>query len=128
MTLAFTPLLATLGPSALLLLVAIVFAETGLLVGFFLPGDSLLFTAGLFAASGVISTPVAVLIGATWLAAVIGDQVAYRIGTRIGPIVLVKPRSRLLSPRHHRAARDLFDRYGPKAIILARFVAVARTL
>ncbi|MBJ7531094.1 MAG: cytochrome O ubiquinol oxidase, partial [Nocardioides sp.] len=69
MTAIFVPLLATLGPAALLLLCAVVFAETGLLVGFFLPGDSLLFAAGLLVATGTIPVPVLLVVAATWASA-----------------------------------------------------------
>ncbi|MCM3515152.1 DedA family protein [Nocardioides sp. P86] len=127
MTAIFVPLLATLGPAALLLLCAVVFAETGLLVGFFLPGDSLLFAAGLLVATGTIPVPVLLVVAATWASASVGDQVAYTIGRRYGPRLFDRRPSRLFSPRHVSAARAFFDRHGHKAVILARFVPLART-
>ncbi|MCW2798346.1 VTT domain-containing protein [Nocardioides sp.] len=127
MILALNPLLAALGPAALLVLMAIVFAESGLLVGFFLPGDSLLFTAGILVASGVIPLPLWVVAAGVVVAAVAGDQVGYSIGRRFGPRVFSRPDSRLFSTRHVGRAEAFFERHGPKAVILARFVPVIRT-
>jgi membrane-associated protein len=128
MTIAvLTPLMISLGPVALLLVMAIVFAESGLLIGFFLPGDSLLFLAGAFVASGVIDLPLWLLILAVAIAAIAGDQVGYMIGGRIGPRVFSRPDSRLFSRSHADAAQRFFDRHGPKAVILARFVPIVRT-
>jgi membrane-associated protein len=105
-------------------LFAIVFIESGLLVGFFLPGDSLLFTAGLLAADGRLSYPV-IVIGCV-LAAIIGDQVGYTIGARVGPRILT--RDRWYSRPHHVArAEHFFSSHGGRAILLARFVPIART-
>ena len=105
----------------------VVFAETGLLAGFFLPGDSLLFTAGLLVAHGVIGMPIWAVIVMVSVAAIAGDQVGYLIGRRLGPRVLNRPQSRLLDPAHLQRASTFFDRHGPRAVILARFVPVART-
>jgi membrane-associated protein len=127
MTLALVPLLASLGSAALLLLVGVVFAETGLLVGFFLPGDSILFAAGLFVSTGVIPLPLSLVLAATWAAAVAGDQVGYSIGHRVGPRLFASDTSRWWSRRHLEAARRFFDRHGTKAVVLARFVPGART-
>ena len=129
MTLVLTPLLTVLGPFAVLLLAGVVFAETGLLVGFFLPGDSLLFAAGLFAAAGAIPVPVLVLGAAAWGAGVAGDQVAYAIGHRWGPGLVARGggRRRWLDVRHLDAAQRFFERHGPKAIVLARFLPLVRT-
>ncbi len=129
MTLVLTPLLTVLGPFAILLLAGVIFAETGLLIGFFLPGDSLLFAAGLFAAAGAIPVPVLLLGAAAWVAGVAGDQVAYAIGHRWGPRLMSRDggRRRWLNPHHLEAARRFFDRHGPKAVVLARFVPLART-
>ena len=126
MTLVLTPLLTVL---AVLLLAGVVFAETGLLVGFFLPGDSLLFAAGLFAAAGAIPVPVLVLGAAAWGAGVAGDQVAYAIGHRWGPGLVARGggRRRWLDVRHLDAAQRFFERHGPKAIVLARFLPLVRT-
>jgi membrane-associated protein len=128
MTIAIlTPLLVSLGPLALLLVMAIVFAESGLLIGFFLPGDSLLFLAGAFVASGVIGLPLGLLVLGVAVAAIAGDQVGYLIGLRLGPRLFSRPDSRLFRKSHAEAANLFFERHGPKAVILARFVPVVRT-
>ena len=110
-------------------LVAVVFAETGLLVGFFLPGDSLLVLAGLF--SAVRSAPVhlnlAVVVPGLFGAAVAGAQTAYLFGRRVGPTLFRRPDSRLFKQEHVERARRYFDRYGAKTIVVARFVPVVRT-
>lgn len=124
---ALTPLLLSLGPAALLLVMAIVFAETGLLVGFFLPGDSLLFLAGALVASHVIALPLAVVAVGAFIAAVAGDQVGYLIGRHYGPRIFSRHESRLFAPAHAERAQRFFDRYGPRAVIIARFVPVVRT-
>ncbi len=128
MTLVLVPLLASLGPAALLLLVAVVFVETGLLLGFFLPGDSLLFAAGLFVATGVMPLPLPLVIAATFTAAVLGDQLAFAIGRRGGRSLLRSRRPWTRRVEHHlAAAARFFDRHGPYAVVLARFVPLART-
>ena len=106
-------------------LFAIVFAESGLLVGFFLPGDSLLFTAGLLASKGTLSLPV-IMVGCT-VAAIVGDQVGYMIGRRAGPALFRRPESRFFHRKNAERARDYFVKNGPKTIILARFIPVIRT-
>ena len=106
-------------------LVAIVFTETGLLIGFFLPGDSLLITAGLVAATGHLNI--------WWLnalliaAAIIGDSVGYAIGWRAGPRLFTRPKSRLFNPRHVERTRAFYARHGAKTIVIARFVPIIRT-
>lgn len=117
-------LLATFGLIGLLI---IVFAESGLLVGFFLPGDSLLFTAGLLSASGVFDVPLLVLLLTVPLAAVAGDQVGYYIGKRAGPAIFNKPDSRLFQQEYVDKAYSFFERYGARTIVLARFVPIVRT-
>lgn len=106
-------------------LFAIVFAESGLLFGFFLPGDSLLFTAGLLASQDVLSLPV-ILVGC-FVAAVAGDQVGYLFGSRVGPALFRRPDSRLFRREHLERAQGYFERHGAKTIVLARFVPVVRT-
>lgn len=107
------------------LLVGIVFTETGLLVGFFLPGDSLLITAGLLAAAGVLNI--------WWLnvllivAAVVGDSVGYAIGARLGPALFTREKSLLFNPRHVTRTREFYARYGARTIVIARFVPIIRT-
>jgi membrane-associated protein len=127
MIVALTPLLYVLGPAALLLVMAVVFAETGLLVGFFLPGDSLLFMAGVLVASGVIHVPIWLVALGVFIAAIGGDQFGYLLGRRLGPRVFSRPESRLFSPTHALRASVFFERHGPKAIVLGRFIPVIRT-
>jgi membrane-associated protein len=107
------------------LLVAIVFAETGLLIGCFLPGDSLLITAGLLAAAGHLNIWwINVLLMA---AAIIGDSVGYGIGARLGPRIFTREKSLLFNPKHVIRTRQFYKRYGPKTIVIARFVPIIRT-
>lgn len=122
-----TPLLYGLGPAALLLAMVIVFAETGVLVGFFLPGDSLLFTVGILVATGVIHLPLVLVAAGLFGAAAAGDQVGYLLGRRFGPRVFSRPESRLFSRSHAQRAEAFFAKHGSKAVILARFVPVVRT-
>jgi len=120
-------LLHWLGPLAVLGVLALVFAETGLLVGFFLPGDSLLFTAGLLTAASFISTPVGLLAMLVAVAAFAGDQVGFMIGRRAGPKIFARPSSRLFRPEHVAKTTAFFARYGGRAVVLARFVPIIRT-
>jgi len=122
-----TPLLYTLGPLAVLLVMAVVFAETGLLLGFFLPGDSLLFLAGALVASSVIGVPFWVLAAGVGVAAVAGDQLGYLIGRRYGPRVFSRPNSRVFHRENAVRAQHFFTAHGALAVILGRFVPVLRT-
>ncbi|HET7343678.1 MAG TPA: VTT domain-containing protein [Methylomirabilota bacterium] len=106
-------------------LAAIVFTETGLLVGFFLPGDSLLISAGLVAATGALNVWWLNLLLA--LAAVAGDSVGYAIGRRAGPRLFTRPQSLLFHPRHVERTRAFYARHGAKTIVIARFVPIVRT-
>lgn len=111
---------------------AIVFAESGLLVGFFLPGDALLFTAGFFASSPpsideALHLPLVPLIVGVVVAAIVGDQVGYLFGKRVGPSIFKRPDSRFFKQQNVEKASAYFDRYGPRTIVLARFVPVVRT-
>lgn len=117
-----TELLTTFG---LLGLIVIVFVESGLLIGFFLPGDSLLFTAGLLAATGHLPLG-GVIVGAV-AAAILGDQLGYVIGRRAGPVLLAKPR-RFLRRDHVARAEAFFEARGARAVVLARFIPVVRTI
>jgi membrane-associated protein len=106
-------------------LVAIVFAETGLLIGFFLPGDSLLFTAGFLASQGVFN--IALLCLLCFVAAVVGDATGYAFGNRVGRRLFNRPESRLFKPKHVQRAEEFFLKHGGKAVILARFLPIVRT-
>ena len=120
-------IISWLGPWAVVGLAAIVFAECGLLLGFFLPGDSLLFTAGLFVANGAIGAPLWLVCLVLVAAAVIGNVCGYYIGRAAGPAVFDKPRSRLFNPAHVQKTQEFFDKYGNRAIVLGRFVPIVRT-
>ncbi len=115
-----------LGPWALVGVAAIIFAECGLLLGFFLPGDSLLFTAGLFVASGQIA-PLWVTCLVLVVAALLGNAVGYAIGYKAGPAIFDKPKSKLFNPKHVAKTQEFFDKYGNRAIVLGRFVPIVRT-
>ena len=106
-------------------LLAVVFAESGLLIGFFLPGDSLLFTAGLLASKGNLNLGV-ILVGCC-IAAAVGGQVGYLIGARVGPPLFRRPDSRLFKHEYVEQAEGYFDRFGSRTIVLARFVPIVRT-
>ena len=108
-----------------ILLVAIVFSETGLLIGCFLPGDSLLITAGLLAAAGHLN--IWWLDGLLIAAAIIGDSVGYAIGVRLGPRIFTRQKSLLFNPKHVERTRRFYENYGPKTIVIARFVPIVRT-
>lgn len=104
----------------------LIFAETGLLVGFFLPGDSLLFTAGLLASQGYLN--IFLLVTVTFFAAVIGDSVGYMIGKKTGPKIFTKKDSFWFNPEQVTYAHAFFKKHGGKTIILARFLPVIRTI
>jgi membrane-associated protein len=107
------------------ILTAIVFTETGLLIGFFLPGDSLLITAGLVAATGALNIWLLNLL--LCVAAVAGDSVGYAIGKRLGPALFTKEKSLLFNPKHIERTRRFYERHGAKTIVIARFVPIVRT-
>ena len=115
------------GPLSVLIVCGILFAETGLLFGFFLPGDSILFPMGLMMATGILDFPL-------WLACLmftasgwLGDQTGYWIGRKAGPAIFRRPDSRFFNHRNVERTQKFFDRFGPKAIIFAHFVPVMRT-
>jgi membrane-associated protein len=118
-----------------LLLFGIIFAESGLLIGFFLPGDSLLFIAGMAAAgtlqqatgSEAIHLNIWVVLIGVFIAAVAGDQVGYAFGNKAGPALFNRPNSRFFKREHVETAEEFFEQHGPKAIVLARFVPIVRT-
>jgi membrane-associated protein len=108
-------------------LLAVVFAECGLLVGFFLPGDSLLFTAGLLVANDILKEPLWLVCTAVTIAAIIGNLCGYWIGHRVGPALFNRPNSRIFKQEYVTKTHEFFDRYGPRAIVLARFIPIVRT-
>jgi membrane-associated protein len=119
-----------IGTFGLIGIMLVLFAECGLLIGFFLPGDSLLFTAGLVAAGGIAGLslpPLWVLVVAFAAAAVIGNLVGYWIGHRAGPAVFNRPDSRLFRAEYVERSHAFFERNGAKTIMLARFVPIVRT-
>jgi len=109
----------------LLLIGLIVFAESGLLVGFFLPGDTLLFSAGFFAAQGKL--PLLLLMLVVFVAAVIGDNVGYSIGKRMGKRIFRKKDGIIFRHEHIQRAEKFYEQHGGKTIILARFIPMVRT-
>jgi len=115
----------TIAAAGYVVILFVVFAETGLAAGFFLPGDSLLFVAGLFAADGKFNL-FALLIG-VFLAAVIGDAVGYLTGAKMGPRLFKRQKSLLFRPSHLQKAQAFYEKYGGKTIIIARFVPIVRT-
>lgn len=108
-------------------ILVVVFAECGLLVGFFLPGDSLLFTAGLLVKQGTMSQPIWLVCLLITIAAIAGNQAGYMIGRKAGPAVFNRPESRFFKREHVDKSYAFFDKYGARAIILARFVPIVRT-
>ena len=103
----------------------IIFAETGLAIGFFLPGDSLLVVAGLFAAAGKLNLWIMWI--SLFIAAVVGDAVGYYSGKKMGKAIFSRPKSRLFNPKHLEKAHAFYEKYGGKTIIIARFVPIVRT-
>lgn len=106
-------------------LFAIIFAESGLLIGFFLPGDSLLFTAGFLASQNFLD--IKILVPLLFVAAVTGDSVGYAFGKRVGEKLFKKESSRFFNPSNLHKAKVFFEHHGKKAIVLARFIPVVRT-
>ncbi len=112
-------------PVGLAGLFGIVFAETGLLIGFFLPGDSLLFSVGF--ASGATGLNLYVLAAMLMVAAIIGDNVGYLLGFHSGPRIFNRPKSRFFHPDHLRRTKAFYEKYGARAIVYARFIPIIRT-
>ena len=108
-----------------LALIGIVFAETGLLIGFFLPGDSLLFTVGVVAGAGQLN--IALINVLLMAAAIVGDGVGFYLGRRTGPAIFCRPDSRLFKQEYLRRTHEFYGRHGGKTIIYARFVPIVRT-
>jgi membrane-associated protein len=120
-------ILRGMGGWALAVLCLIIFAECGLLVGFFLPGDSLLFVAGLFVATGAIATPLWLVCVLVTVCAFVGNVCGYWIGAKAGPALFSKPNSKLFKKEYVDKTHDFFDKYGARAIVMARFVPIVRT-
>lgn len=117
--------LEALGPIGIVVVWAIVFAESGLFFGFFLPGDSLLLTAGLLAYKSILS--IWLLVPGVVIAAILGDNVGYWFGHKVGPPIFSRPESRFFKPQNLRKAKEFYDNYGPITIVLARFMPFIRT-
>lgn len=115
------------GAWGLLIVCAIIFAESGLLIGFFLPGDTLLFFTGLLTFTGAIPLPLPVVILAVFVAAFLGDQVGFVIGRRAGPAIFERRDSGFFSRKNVERTQSFFDRFGGWAVTIARFVAIVRT-
>ncbi len=109
-------------------LLLIIFAECGILLGLILPGDSLLFIAGLLINEGTLDQPLWLACVALWVAAMAGNLVGYEIGRRAGPAVFVRPNSRIFKQEYVEKTAAFFYKHGPRAIVLARFVPIVRTL
>ncbi len=120
-------LLESLGPYAFWGAVFIIFAECGLLIGFFLPGDSLLFVVGLLIAQGSIPIPIGLAVVILSIAAILGNMTGYWIGAKAGPPLFNKPDSRFFKKEYVDKTHEFFEKYGPRAVILARFVPIVRT-
>lgn len=120
-------LLEAVGGVALWVAAGIIFAECGLLVGFFLPGDSLLFVVGLFVGNGAIDQPIMLVCAVLFVAALAGNIVGYWVGYKAGPTLFRRTDSRLFKQEYVESTERFFARYGGMAIILARFVPIART-
>ncbi len=114
------------GWAALILAVAFVFLETGVIVLAFLPGDSLLFTVGLFTATGIIDVPLWITCLVLFVAAVAGDQTGFTIGRKLGPAMFTREKSRFFNPQNVQRTHEFFEKHGPKAIIIARFLPIFR--
>jgi membrane-associated protein len=120
-------MLTNLGDIAFWVVLGIIFAECGLLIGFFLPGDSLLFITGLFIASGAISLNIYLAVTLLFLAAFAGNLTGYWIGYAAGPPLFNRPDSRIFKQVYVEKTNVFFARYGGRAIIMARFVPIVRT-
>jgi len=112
-------------PLGYLGLAAVVFAESGLLVGFFLPGDSLLFSVGLIASQGHLN--IWIVVPLVCIAAIVGDSVGYWFGAKVGPALFKKEDSLFFKKRYVTDTQTYFQRFGPLTIVLARFIPIART-
>ncbi len=120
-------ILRDLGPLAMVIVCLIIIAETGLLVGFFLPGDSLLFTVGLMIGTDLLDVPIWLACMLISASAIVGDQLGYFIGRKAGPAVFKRPNSRFFSQKNADRAQQFFVKHGAKAVIFAHYVPILRT-
>ena len=120
-------ILTAAGQWAFVVVLIIVFAECGLLIGFFLPGDSLLFATGLFIATGLIDIPLGLALLLITLAGILGNLTGYWIGFKVGPRLFKKEDSKIFKKEYVERTSKFFDQYGKRAIIMARFVPIVRT-
>ena len=116
-----------IGPAVYFLLPLIIFAETGLMIGFFLPGDSLLFTAGALAGLGVIDVNIFLLVALLFVAAVAGNSTGYLIGKKAGRRLFRKPDSKVFKKEYLEQAERFYEKHGGTAVILAQFIPIIRT-
>ncbi len=117
-------LITTAGFIAVIL---VIYAESGLLIGFFLPGDSLLFTAGILVHSGIFNINIHLFVLLLFIAAVAGDSTGYWFGRKTGPKIFKKPDAKIFKQSHIKKAQDFYEKHGAKTIIIARFVPIVRT-
>jgi len=120
-------MLTSLGDIAFWVVLAIIFAECGLLIGFFLPGDSLLFVTGLFIAQGLITVNIWLASALLIVAAIVGNLTGYWIGQKTGPALFRRPDSKLFKQEYVDKTHSFFEKYGARAIVMARFVPIVRT-
>jgi membrane-associated protein len=124
----FADFAAQAGPwAAVLVLLIVIFAESGLLIGFFLPGDTILFTAGFLVQAGVLKFDVHALVALVFLAAVLGDGVGYLFGRKIGRKLFQRPNSLLFRQENIQKAEEFYERHGSITIVIARFIPIVRT-
>lgn len=119
--LSFIKLVSILGVAA------IIFAESGLLIGFFLPGDSLLFATGFLINAGFLNVNIHLAVIVVFIAAVLGDSVGYTFGRRLGPRLFRKPDARFFKQEYIQRAKAFYEKHGGKTIVIARFVPIVRT-
>lgn len=117
-------LITGLGVLAVLI---VIYAESGLLVGFFLPGDSLLFTAGILVNAGKLNIDIHLFVILLFVAAVLGDNTGYWFGKKTGPMLFKKPDAKLFKQKYIKQAHEFYEKHGGKTIIIARFVPIVRT-
>lgn len=106
---------------------AVVFAESGLLIGFFLPGDSLLFATGFLIHAGILNVNIYLAVSIIFVAAVLGDSVGYTFGRKLGPRIFRREDARLFKQAYVKKAQEFYEKHGGKTIIIARFIPIVRT-